>query len=124
MHAAARRAVLLPATAFVVTIGIGLAVSLPHRPTQGRFDAVVVLGGGPIGLEMAQALACFGARVTVVLRGEKLLPKEDPDAAAIVRGALDALPAEERATSAATRPGMALISACTSSNLSRARRSR
>ena len=50
---------------------------------------VVVLGGGPIGLEMAQALACFGARVTVVLRGEKLLPKEDPDAAAIVRGALE-----------------------------------
>eukprot|EP00968_Pinguiococcus_pyrenoidosus_P024429 scaffold4678_cov242-Pinguiococcus_pyrenoidosus.AAC.3 len=41
---------------------------------------VVVAGGGPAGLEMAQALARLGARVTLV--APKLLPREDPDLAA------------------------------------------
>jgi pyruvate/2-oxoglutarate dehydrogenase complex dihydrolipoamide dehydrogenase (E3) component len=50
---------------------------------------VVVVGAGPIGLEMAQALAVFGSKVTCVLRSAKVLPKEDPDAAALVRAALE-----------------------------------
>lgn len=50
---------------------------------------LVVIGAGPIGLEMAQAFALFGAEVTCVLRSDKVLPKEDPDAARIVREALD-----------------------------------
>jgi thioredoxin reductase len=49
---------------------------------------IAVLGGGPIGLEMAQAFALLGSKVTVVLRGPKPLPKEDPDAAAAVTAAL------------------------------------
>jgi pyruvate/2-oxoglutarate dehydrogenase complex dihydrolipoamide dehydrogenase (E3) component len=41
----------------------------------------VVLGGGPVGLEMAQAFARLGSRVTVVERLPHLLPQEDPEIA-------------------------------------------
>jgi pyruvate/2-oxoglutarate dehydrogenase complex dihydrolipoamide dehydrogenase (E3) component len=42
---------------------------------------LVVLGGGYVGLEFAQAYRRFGSRVTVVQRGPQLLPGEDPDVA-------------------------------------------
>jgi pyruvate/2-oxoglutarate dehydrogenase complex dihydrolipoamide dehydrogenase (E3) component len=46
---------------------------------------LVVLGGGPIGCELAQAFARFGARVTVVEMAPQLLPREDPDVAEQLR---------------------------------------
>ena len=46
---------------------------------------MVVLGGGPIGCELAQAFARFGARVTVVEMLPRLLAREDPDASTLVR---------------------------------------
>lgn len=49
---------------------------------------LAIVGGGPVGLELAQAFRRFGAEVTVLLRGNMLLPKEDPDAAAVVAEAL------------------------------------
>jgi pyruvate/2-oxoglutarate dehydrogenase complex dihydrolipoamide dehydrogenase (E3) component len=42
---------------------------------------LVVLGGGYVGLEFAQAMRRFGSRVTVVQRGPRLLEREDPDVA-------------------------------------------
>jgi len=51
---------------------------------------LVVLGGGPIGCELAQAVARFGASVTIVEMSERILVREDPDAAAIVASALAA----------------------------------
>jgi pyruvate/2-oxoglutarate dehydrogenase complex dihydrolipoamide dehydrogenase (E3) component len=39
---------------------------------------LIVLGGGPVGVEMAQAFRRLGARVTIVERGEHLLPHDDP----------------------------------------------
>jgi len=47
-------------------------------------SSMLVIGAGPIGLELAQCMARFGCQVTVVLRGEKILPKEDPDAARVI----------------------------------------
>ncbi|MDD7971631.1 dihydrolipoyl dehydrogenase family protein [Roseinatronobacter alkalisoli] len=44
---------------------------------------LLIIGGGPIGLEMAQAHRRLGAKVTVI-EGEKALGREDPDAAAVV----------------------------------------
>ncbi|MGI8565199.1 MAG: dihydrolipoyl dehydrogenase family protein [Pyrinomonadaceae bacterium] len=41
--------------------------------------SLIVLGAGPIGLELAQCFARFGSRVTVVEMAERVLPKEDED---------------------------------------------
>jgi len=49
---------------------------------------VVVIGGGPIGCELAQAFARFGSRVTILDIAPQILPREDADAAAIVQQAL------------------------------------
>ena len=49
---------------------------------------LAVIGGGPIGCEMAQAFARFGSYVTIFDSGSHLLHREDPDAAEIVQRAL------------------------------------
>jgi pyruvate/2-oxoglutarate dehydrogenase complex dihydrolipoamide dehydrogenase (E3) component len=49
---------------------------------------LAVVGGGPIGCELAQALRRLGAEVTLLTDAPQLLPREDPDAAEIVRQAL------------------------------------
>ena len=45
---------------------------------------LVVLGGGYIGLEFSQMFRRFGARVTVITRDDRLIPREDPDISAEV----------------------------------------
>lgn len=45
---------------------------------------LLVLGAGPIGCELAQAMARLGSQVTLATRAGQVLPKEDPDAAALV----------------------------------------
>lgn len=40
---------------------------------------LVILGGGPIGCELAQAFVRLGSKVTQVQRGERLLPREDQE---------------------------------------------
>ena len=44
-------------------------------------EHLVVLGGGYVGLEFAQAMRRFGSRVTIVVRGGQLLSNEDADVA-------------------------------------------
>ena len=46
--------------------------------------SLVVLGGGPIGCELAQVFARFGVRVTVVQHGDRLLPANEPEASALM----------------------------------------
>jgi pyruvate/2-oxoglutarate dehydrogenase complex dihydrolipoamide dehydrogenase (E3) component len=47
---------------------------------------LAVLGGGPIGCELAQAFARLGARVTQVEMLPRLLSREDPEISELVRG--------------------------------------
>jgi pyruvate/2-oxoglutarate dehydrogenase complex dihydrolipoamide dehydrogenase (E3) component len=45
-------------------------------------DHLVVIGGGYVGLELAQAYRRFGSRVTIIEPGSQLASREDPDFAA------------------------------------------
>ncbi len=86
-------------------IATGSAPDVPELPGLHGVDALtsdsvweldalperlVVLGGGAIGCELGQAFARLGAQVTLVQRNERLLPKEDPDASALIAAALAA----------------------------------
>lgn len=72
----------------------GLAET-PYFTNETIFDLrekpghLIVIGGGPIGLEMAQAHRRLGCEVTV-LEGARALGKDDPELAAIAIGALRA----------------------------------
>ncbi|HET6309123.1 MAG TPA: mercuric reductase [Rhodopila sp.] len=48
-------------------------------------EHLIVLGGGYVGIELAQAFRRFGSRVTVVEAGPQLIRREDPDVAEAVR---------------------------------------
>ena len=50
--------------------------------------SLVVLGGGPIGCELAQVFARFGVRVTIVQRGDALLPGDEPEAGRLLEEVL------------------------------------
>ncbi len=50
---------------------------------------LIVIGGGPLGCELAQAFARMGSRVTLLHAQARLLPKDDADAAEIVRRAFE-----------------------------------
>ncbi|RCX28092.1 FAD-dependent oxidoreductase [Thioalbus denitrificans] len=90
-----------PLTARRIIIATGARPAVPNLPglrdtdfltsdsvwdLRERPRRLVVLGGGPIGCELAQAFARLGSHVTLVQRGPRLLPKEDADAAAAVAG--------------------------------------
>lgn len=57
--------------------------SLTTRP-----DRLLVVGGGTIGCELGQAFARLGTAVTIVETGQRLLPREDADAASVLHDAL------------------------------------
>jgi len=58
---------------------------LPRLPAH-----LAVLGGGPIGVELAQAFARLGSRVTLLEAGDRILPDEDAELAALLAEALRA----------------------------------
>jgi pyruvate/2-oxoglutarate dehydrogenase complex dihydrolipoamide dehydrogenase (E3) component len=86
-----------------VVIAVGSAAALPPipglaeaRPWTNREATtastiprrLLVLGGGVVGVEMAQAYATLGSRVTVIEAEERLLPREEPFAGEELRQAL------------------------------------
>ena len=87
---------LIKARKFVIATGSSARIfpipgleTVPYLTNETIFSVakqpshLVVLGGGPIGLEMAQAFRRLGSQVTV-LEADKALGKDDADAAAIV----------------------------------------
>src|SRR6266567_4497971 len=62
--------------------------SVPYFTNETIFDelkqkpeSMIVLGGGPIGCELAQTFRRLGVQVTIIQRGDQLLPREDRDVA-------------------------------------------
>jgi len=51
---------------------------------------LAVVGGSYVGLEFAQMYRRFGAEVTIVERGERLISREDPDISEAIRSILEA----------------------------------
>lgn len=62
---------------------IFLQTTLPSRLT--------ILGGGPVGVEMAEAFARLGSHVTIVEAADRLLPREEPEASAVIVEYLESL---------------------------------
>ena len=52
--------------------------------------SLLVLGGGAIGLELAQAYARFGTEVSVVEASDRLIPAEEPESSELAQTALEA----------------------------------
>ena len=61
------------------------AFDLIHLPSS-----MIVIGGGPIGVELGQAFARLGAKVTIIQGPERILPKEDPEVSSTVAYVLHA----------------------------------
>jgi pyruvate/2-oxoglutarate dehydrogenase complex dihydrolipoamide dehydrogenase (E3) component len=62
----------------------GLAIAGPMTHVEALNlerlpEHLVILGGGYVGLEFAQAMRRFGSRVTIIQHGPRLLDREDPD---------------------------------------------
>ncbi|RME30916.1 NAD(P)/FAD-dependent oxidoreductase [Candidatus Woesearchaeota archaeon] len=50
---------------------------------------LLVVGGGPIGIELGQAFRHLGSEVTIIVRGKKFLPKESAEIAGVLRTQLE-----------------------------------
>ena len=73
--------------------GLDKTTSMTNRDifTLDRLPkSMIIIGGGPIGIEMGQAFSRLGTTVTVVEMGDAILPKEDKDMADLVMGVLQA----------------------------------
>jgi pyruvate/2-oxoglutarate dehydrogenase complex dihydrolipoamide dehydrogenase (E3) component/uncharacterized membrane protein YdjX (TVP38/TMEM64 family) len=79
-----------------IVVATGASPAVPPIPGLDRIDyltsdtiwelrelppRLLVLGGGPIGCELAQAFARFGSRVSMVMRGPRIMKREDPEVA-------------------------------------------
>jgi pyruvate/2-oxoglutarate dehydrogenase complex dihydrolipoamide dehydrogenase (E3) component len=71
------------------------------------FDEVpastIVLGGGPVGVELGQMLNRYGSKVTIVEAAERLLAREEPQVSQLLAGALEREDIELRTGSQADR---------------------
>lgn len=88
----ARRIVIATGSSPLVPPIPGLG-TVPFETNETLFDLrdkpehLLIVGGGPIGMEMAQAHIRLGSKVTVI-EGAKALGKDDPEAAALVLDSL------------------------------------
>ncbi|QBD76198.1 NAD(P)/FAD-dependent oxidoreductase [Ktedonosporobacter rubrisoli] len=51
--------------------------------------SLLIVGGGPIGVELGQALARLGVRITIIQGPERILPREDPAVSAAITDVLE-----------------------------------
>ncbi|MFL5704447.1 MAG: dihydrolipoyl dehydrogenase family protein [Ktedonobacteraceae bacterium] len=61
-----------------------------YLTNEGVFDLtnlpayLLVIGGGPVGVELGQAFERLGSKVTIIQGPERILPREDPEVSAII----------------------------------------
>ena len=111
----ARKIIIAAGSRPVVPPVPGLA-GIPHVTSEGLFGLtdrpahLLILGGGPLGLEMAQAHAGLGCRVTLIEAG-RIAAREDPELADGLRAALagNGVTLLEGAEVTRAEPGPALL---------------
>ncbi len=94
-----------------IVLNVGARANVPDMPGVNHVDYLtntsmmdvdflpehlVIIGGSYIGLEFAQMYRRFGSRVTVVEMMERLIPRDDEDVSAEVKGILEAEGVEVR----------------------------
>jgi len=52
-------------------------------------SSIVIVGGGPVGVELSQAFERLGAKVTIIQEQERILPREDPEVSETVARVLN-----------------------------------
>ncbi len=87
-----------------IFICAGTKASVPDFPGIDKIDyltnenifsldkipaSLIIVGGGAIACEMAQAFSRLGSKVTMVIRGPRLMWREDPDASIVLQSALE-----------------------------------
>ncbi len=107
----------LRAKNFVIATGTRATVpkiegidKVPYFTNETIFDelnekpeSMIVIGGGPIGCELGQALSRLGVKITIVQRGAQLLPPEDRDVAEFMQQRLVAEGIDVRLNATSTR---------------------
>jgi len=58
--------------------------------TETAPASLIVIGGGPIGLELAQAFSRFGTEVTVLEVGDRIMAVEEPESSELIAGVFEA----------------------------------
>lgn len=74
----------IPGIKEVGVIDSDRAVELKKLP-----KSLIVVGAGPVGIELSQIFARFGVEVTVVVRGDRILSREEPEVAQLARHYLE-----------------------------------
>jgi pyruvate/2-oxoglutarate dehydrogenase complex dihydrolipoamide dehydrogenase (E3) component len=87
-----------------IFVNVGARASIPDMPGLTDVDYLtnssmmevdflpehlIVVGGSYIGLEFGQMYRRFGSRVTVIQRGDRLIPRDDDDVSAVVKEILE-----------------------------------
>ncbi len=94
----------LKAKRFIISTGSRPAVPDSPGLTDGPYltnesifsldslpKSLVVIGGGPIGCELGQAFAMLGTKVTIIQSGDRLLPRDEIEAASILRKSIETM---------------------------------
>lgn len=75
----------LETTGYLTAPEVWQSLAQPNPPQRWA-----IVGGDPVGIQMAQTLSRLGLNVTLVLRRSHILPQEDPDIAQLVQATLEA----------------------------------
>jgi pyruvate/2-oxoglutarate dehydrogenase complex dihydrolipoamide dehydrogenase (E3) component len=118
-HAISAHAFLISTGSHPATPDVAGLAGVPYHSNDTIFGlrtlpaTLTIIGGGPVGVELGQAFARLGARVTIVQRAGRLLPREEPEASLAIQKRLAAegvtLHLGTRAEAVAQRDGAIVV---------------
>ena len=111
-HITARKIILTTGSYSVLPKIEGLE-TVPYITSDGALsldappESMVVIGGGPVALELGQFYARMGTRITILVNRPRILDRDDPEIGQTLQGYLrnDGLQLHTNATAKACRPG-------------------